>query len=382
MDEIKLELYPGDESAAPLVQVDKSMTNSVYKEEADNPLTLASLPENQQAMVKDFMDKIDITDSNLVITYGSAPQNKIAQFSDSVLESVRTKDLGEAGKLLSALVVEIKGFDADGEEKKGLAKLFSGPKKSYDKMMADYSKTETNITRITTGLETQQRQLLKDIEIFDHMYENNHEYFKELSLYIIAGNEKLKEINSITLPALKAKAESSGSELEAQEYNDMANAANRFEKKLHDLTLSRTISLQMAPQIRLIQNNDAQLVDKIQSSLVNSIPLWKNQMVIGMGLANSKAALETQKKVTEMTNELLRKNSEMLKQGSLEVAKEGEKGIVSIETIQKTNQDLLDTIYGIIEIQEKGKADRQAATLELERIENDLKKALLETKGR
>ena len=382
MEEIKLELYPGDGSAAPLVQADKNIAESVYKTEAENPLTLAALPENQQAMVKDFMDKIDITDSNLVITYGSAPQNKIAQFSDSVLESVKTKDLGEAGKLLSALVVEIKGFDADGEEKKGLAKLFAGPKKSYDKMMADYSKTETNITRITTGLETQQRQLLKDIEVFDKMYENNHEYFKELSLYIIAGNEKVKEINSVTLPALKAKAEASGSELDAQEYNDMANAANRFEKKLHDLTLSRTISLQMAPQIRLIQNNDAQLVDKIQSSLVNSIPLWKNQMVIGLGLANSKAALETQKKVTEMTNELLRKNSEMLKQGSIEVAKEGEKGIVSIETIQKTNQDLLDTIYGIIEIQEKGKADRTSATLELERIENELKQALLQTKGR
>jgi len=382
MEEIKLELYPADTNTNVPVQVEKSMADSIYKEESENPLALASLPENQQAMVKDFMDKIDITDSNLVITYGSAPQNKIAQFSDNVLNSVKTKDLGEAGKLLSALVVEIKNFDTDGEEKKGLAKIFAGPKKSYDRMMTDYSKAETNISRITTGLETQQRQLLKDIEIFDQMYENNYNYFKELSLYIIAGNEKLKEINSVTLPALKAKAESSGSELDAQEYNDMANAANRFEKKLHDLTLSRTISLQMAPQIRLIQNNDAQLVDKIQSSIVNSIPLWKNQMVIGLGLANSKAALETQKKVTDMTNELLRKNSEMLKQGSIEVAKEGEKGIVSIETIQKTNQDLLDTIYGIIEIQEKGKADRQAAAIELERIENELKTALLQTKGR
>ena len=382
MEEIKLELFPGETNVNQAAPVDTSMVDTVYKAESENPLTLASLPDNQQAVVKEFMDKIDIKDSNLIITYGSAPQNKIAQFSDSVLESVKTKDLGEAGKLLSALVVEIKSFDTEGEEKKGLAKLFSGPKKSYDKMMADYSKVETNISRITTGLETQQRQLLKDIEIFDHMYENNYNYFKELSMYIIAGNEKMKEINSVTLPALKAKAEASGSELDAQEYNDMANAANRFEKKLHDLTLSRTISLQMAPQIRLIQNNDAQLVDKIQSSIVNSIPLWKNQMVIGMGLANSKAALETQKQVTDMTNELLRKNSEMLKQGSLEVAKEGEKGIVSIETIQKTNQDLLDTIYGIIEIQEKGKADRQAASLELERIENELKTALLQTKGR
>ena len=382
MEEIKLELFPGDINAVRPVQADKSMANSVHKEEAEKPLTLTALPADQQAIVKEFMDKIDITDSNLVITYGSTPQNKIAQFSDSVLANVRTKDLGEAGKLLSSLVTEIQGFDADGEEKKGLAKLFAGPKKSYDRMMADYSKTETNITRITTGLETQQRQLLKDIEVFDRMYENNYNYFKELSLYIIAGNEKVKEINSVTLPELKAKAEKSGNELDAQSYNDMANAANRFEKKLHDLTLSRTISLQMAPQIRLIQNNDAQLVDKIQSSIVNSIPLWKNQMVIGMGLANSKAALDTQKKVTEMTNELLRKNSEMLKQGSIEVAKEGEKGIVSIETIQKTNQDLLDTIYGIIEIQEKGRADRQAATIELERIESELKTALLETKGR
>ena len=379
MDEIKLELFPsGDDE-----KEQKNLPSvSDIQGESDSSLDIQALSPEQQAMVRDFVQKIDISDSNMVITFGGAPQAKIAQFSDSVLNTVRTKDLGEAGKLLSDLVVEIKNIDDGEEEKRGLAKLFSGPKKSFDKLVANYSKAETNVDKIVSSLEAQQRQLLKDIEIFDMMYENNYNYFKELSLYIIAGNEKIKELNEIILPDMKAKAEESGAEIDAQKYNDMLNATNRFEKKVHDLQLTRTISLQMAPQIRLIQNNAAQLVDKVQSSIVNSIPLWKNQMVIALGLANAKTALEAQQRVSNLTNELLRKNSEMLKQGSLEVARESERGIVSIDTIKKTNQDLLDTIYGIIDIQEKGKVERQAATAELEKIEGELKEALLATKGR
>jgi uncharacterized protein YaaN involved in tellurite resistance len=380
MDEIKLELFPGEGE-------NTTEKNEITPANADvstsnQPMTIDALSEDERKLVKDFMEKIDISDSNLVVTYGSSAQNKIAQFSDNVLDSVKTKDMGEAGKLLSNLVVEIQNFEEDGEEKKGLFKLFSGAKKSYDKIIASYSKAETNIDKISSSLEGQRRVLLKDIEIFDAMYENNHQYFKELSLYIVAGNEKLREINEVMLPELKSKAEASKDEIDAQKYNDMVNAANRFEKKIHDLTLSRAISLQMAPQIRLLQNNDAQLADKIHSSLVNSIPLWKNQMVIALGLANSKNALEMQRKVTDMTNDLLRKNSEMLKQGSLDVARESERSIISIETVQQTNKDLLDTIYGIIEIQEKGKQDRAAATTALVKIEDELKTALLATRGK
>ena len=379
MDEMKLELFPSGDDVKE--QESRSRVADIQND-GDASLDIGALSPEQQAMVKDFVQKIDITDSNMVITYGGAPQNKIAQFSDSILNTVRTKDLGEAGKLLSDLVVEIKNIDDGEEEKRGLARLFSTPKKSFDKLVANYSKAEVNVEKIVSSLEAQRHQLLKDIEIFDMMYENNYNYFKELSLYIIAGNEKLKELNEITLPAMQAKAQESGSEIDAQKYNDTVNATNRFDKKIHDLKLTRTISLQMAPQIRLIQNNAAQLVDKVQSSIVNSIPLWKNQMVISLGLANSKNALEAQKRVTNVTNDLLRKNSEMLKQGSLEIARESERGIVSIDTIKKTNQDLLDTIYGIIDIQEKGKAERDAATAELEKIEVELKEALLATRGR
>jgi len=379
MDEIKLELFPSGDNAK---EQEYLPSTTDIQDERDTSLDIQALSPEEQAMIRDVVGQIDITDSNMIITFGSPAQNKIAQFSDNVLSNVRTKDLGEAGKLLSNLVVEIKNIDDGEEEKRGLARLFSGPKKSFDRLVANYSRAETNVDNIVRSLEEQQRQLLKDIELFDMMYDNNRNHFKELSLYIIAGNEKLRELNEITIPAMQAKAQESGSEIDAQKYNDMLNATNRFEKKLHDLKLTRTISLQMAPQIRLIQNNAAQLVDKVQSSIVNSIPLWKNQMVIALGLANSKTALEAQQRVSNLTNELLKKNSEMLKQGSLEVARESEKGIVSIDTIKKTNQDLLDTIYGIIDIQEKGKTERDVATAELEKIEGELKEALLATKRR
>jgi len=344
-----------------------------------NAVTELSAEDRQ--MVADLIEKTDIMDSGAIIAYGASPQNKIAAFSDSVLKNIRTRETGAAGKLLSDLVVEIKNFDATGEQKTGFLSIFSSVSKSIDKMRANYSRVETNVDKITDALEEHRRQLMKDIATYDALFESNFNYFKELNLYIYAGKEKIEHTDEQLLPALRAKAEASGDQLDIQRFNDAQNALNRFEKKIHDLELSRMISLQMAPQIRLIQNNDAQLVDKIQSSIVNSIPLWKNQIVISMGLANAKAALETQRRVTDMTDDLLRKNSEMLKQGSLEVAKESERGIVSIETIQKTNRDLIETITGVLEIQKQGGLQRQSAEVELNRIENELKQTLIAAKN-
>jgi uncharacterized protein YaaN involved in tellurite resistance len=346
----------------------------------NDSLSISSLSEAEQQSVKDFVKQININDNNAVVTYGSSAQKKIADFSDTVLKNVRSKDLGEAGELLSGLVVEIQNFDSIGEEKKGIFALISNAKKTVDKMVASYSKVEVNVEKITESLENHRRQLLKDIAIYDSMFENNYNYFKELNMYIIAGKEKLREIEEVTIPQLRAKAETSNDEIDAQKLNDVLNAQNRFEKKIHDLLLSRTISLQMAPQIRLVQNNNSQLVDKIQSTIVNSIPLWKNQIVIALGLAHSKQALETQKQVTSMTNELLKKNSEMLKTGSIEIARESEKGIVEIETVQKTNKDLIETIKTVLEIQQKGSEARHAAEIELGKIEDELKQALIDTK--
>ena len=369
MNDIKLEWTDGNDASLVPVSNDRS-----------TELTIDNLSPDERRSVQDFVAKIDILDSNAVVAYGAASQNKIAAFSDSVLKNIRTKDTGSAGQLLSNLVAEIGNFDASGEQKTGLKKLFSGAKGSIDKIKASYSRIESNVDKITDSLEGHRIQLMKDVATYDVMFENNYEHFKELSLYIIAGKEKIREVNDDLLPRLAAAAES-GDHIDAQRLNDAKNALNRFEKKVHDLELSRMISLQMAPQIRLIQNNDAQLVDKIQSSIVSAIPLWKNQIVISMGLANAKAALDTQRKVTDMTNDLLQKNSEMLKQGSLEVARESERSIVSIETIQKTNRDLIDTINGVLDIQRQGSQQRMSAELELARIEGELKQALITAKN-
>jgi len=347
----------------------------------DRQYGIAQLTPEEQAKVTEFVKQINITDNNAIISYGAPAQKKIADFSDNVLRSVRTKDAGEAGKLLTNLMVEIQNFDSDSEEKKGVMGFFGGVKKSIDKMNANYAKVEVNVDKISNALENHKRQLLKDVALYDSMFESNYNYFKELNMYIIAGQEKLKDINENILPALRAKAEASGDEVDAQRLNDMANAINRFEKKLHDLQLSRMISLQMAPQIRLIQNNDMQLVDKIQSSIVNAIPLWKNQIVIALGLSNASNALAAQKKVTETTNAMLRKNSEMLKQGSIEIAKESERGIIELETVQKTNNDLIETIKTVLDIQQKGAEERRAAEAQLVKIEDELKQALLSAKG-
>jgi len=368
MDNIKLEFG----ASTPNAPVTEETVNATYD--------ITSLSPEEQTAVKDFVKQINIEDNNAVVTYGAPAQKKIADFSDSVLKNVRTKETGEAGKMLTSLMVEIQNFDASGQEKKGFMALIGGAKKSVDKIVASYSNVEVNVDKITNALENHRRQLLKDIALYDAMFENNYNYFKELNMYIIAGKEKLKEVEEVMIPELRKKAEASKDELDAQRLNDMINSCNRFEKKIHDLQLSRMISLQMAPQIRLVQNNDAQLVDKIQSSIVNAIPLWKNQIVIALGLANSSAALAVHKQVSSTINETLRKNSEMLKQNTIEVASESEKGIVEIETIQKTNQDLIETIKTVIDIQQKGSQARRAAEEQLGKIEVELKQALIEAK--
>ena len=321
----------------------------------------------------------DINDSTQILQYGVQAQTKISEFSDSVLENVRTKNTGEVGELLSDLVSQIKSFDGDISGKKGLlGKLFSSAKKEVDYIIAKYSKIEKNVDTIEKSLEKDKIQMLKDITIFDSMYEKNLEYFKELSLYIIAGDKKIDELNNTVLPELRSKAEKSNDQLDAQAVNDTENLINRFEKKIYDLKTTRVISIQMAPQIRLLQNNEAELVEKIQSSITNTIPLWKNQMVLALGISNAKKALKNQQEVSKLTNEMLKKNSETLKQGSIEIAEESEKAIVDVETLQKTNQDLIETLDSVIEIHKNGRIKRQEAENTLEAIEKELKAKMLE----
>jgi len=339
---------------------------------------IQNLNEEEQQAVREFAQKINLKDPAMILQYGAAAQTKIAQFSDSVLQNVRTNQMGEVGQSLSSLVVEIKSFDASAtEERRGILAKLGGFKRRMEKMAAGYSKVETNINRIQSELEGHQRQLMKDIHTLNVLYDKNHDYFKELTMYIAAGEEKLDQFLNQEVPIQRQKAESTGDQMEAQILNDMMQMADRFEKKLHDLKLSRTISIQMAPQIRLLQNNDGVLLEKIQSSIVNSIPLWKNQMVLAVGMANSRAALEAQAKVTDMTNTLLQRNSEMLRQGTVDIAQEAERGIVSIDTIKKNNENLIATINEVLQIQEKGRQDRAQAEDELVRIEGELKQALL-----
>lgn len=366
-------------------KIEKEILNEeqVTEEKVESSLNYELLePEVKQA-IDEFCLKVDVTDSAQLLQYGASAQNKISTFSESVLQTVKTKNAGEVGDLLASLVVQVKDFDADVPESlnpKGLYGLFFNAKKQIEKMIAKFSKVETNIAKIEKQLETQKIKMLKDITIFDTMYEKNLEYFKDLSLYIIAGEKKLEELRNVTLPELQKAAETSGEQADIQKVNDMVNAINRFEKKIYDLKTTRIISLQMAPQIRLIQNNDSELVEKIQSSLINTIPLWKNQIVIALGLANAKSALEVQKAVTDTTNEMLQKNSEMLKQGTIEIAEESEKAIVNVETLQKTNKDIIETLDKIVEIHKVGREKRLAAENELINIEQELKNKMLEIK--
>ncbi len=342
---------------------------------------MEQLSDAEKQAIKDFAEKIDITDANIVLQYGAGAQKNISDFSSAALGNVRTKDMGEVGDMLSDLVVELKGLDIDPEEKKGFLGLFKRAGNHLASLKAQYDDAEANVNRITEELEKHQIVLLKDVAMLDKMYELNQAYFKELSMYILAGKEKLATERATTLVELKAKAEKSGLPEDAQAYNDYINMCSRFEKKLHDLELTRMISIQMSPQIRLIQNNDSLMIEKIQTSIANTIPLWKSQMVLALGMAHSKQAMEAQREVTDITNELLRKNSEMLKTGSIEVAIEAERGIVDMETLKQTNQDLIDTLEEVRRIQSEGSQKRREAEVELGRIETELKNKLLEMKG-
>ena len=362
------------------IKNDIAGTTTVSETQVEESLDYNKLNDQEKTAIDEFVEKIDEKDTNMIISFGAPAQTKISKFSDEVLNNGKTNKLGAVGDLLADLAGEIKSFDG-GVDINMKPSLFNSIKKQIKRLMARYSKVETNINKIERELEGHKVQMMKDIAIFDQMYEKNIEYFKELSLYIIAGNKKLEQLKNEVLPALHQKAEETGEQNDAQAYNDMINIVNRFEKKLYDLKTTRIISIQMAPQIRLIQNNDTELVDKIQSSLINTIPLWKNQMIIALGLANANKALEAQKKVTDLTNDMLVKNSELLKQGTVKIAKESERGIVDLETVKKTNQDLMDTIDSLIKIHEEGSQKRAEAEGELNKIEGELKAKLLELKA-
>lgn len=349
-------------------------SRELVAEKAESSLNIENLSPEERKMVEEFSKSIDVTDSTVLVQYGAPAQSKISAFSDSMLNNYRTKDLGEQGKLLSDLVVEIGDFDTAAAQKKG---FFTSVKRQFEKTVAQYNKVNANVDNIVQKLEEHKRQLIKDVAMFDQLYEKNAEYFKEISLYIIAGKERIKEINESTIPELAAKAEATGDQNDLQALRDMKDIVVRFDKKLNDLMLSRMISIQMAPQIRMLQSNETQLADKIQSTIMNAIPLWKNQIVIALGLNNAKAALQAQRQVTDMTNELLKKNSEMLKTGTIEIAKESERGIVDIETLRQTNSDLITTINEVVRIQDEGKAKRLAAEQELQKMEGELKQAVL-----
>ncbi|MCR4992481.1 MAG: toxic anion resistance protein [Lachnospiraceae bacterium] len=337
------------------------------------------LTEEEKAIVNDFASKIDISDSNMVMTYGSAAQQHIASFSESALNSVKTKDLGQIGETLSSLVVQLKTLDEP--EKKGIAGWFQRKKRDVATMKANYTKAEANVDKIVEMLEQHQVTLMKDIALFDQMYDLNLKYYKELTMYIIAGKKRLAEVRANELQELRKKAEETGAQEDAQAYNDFSNLCDRFEKKLHDLELTRMISIQMGPQTRMLQNNDTLMVEKIQSSIVNTIPLWKSQMVLALGIEHGRQATAAQSAVTNMTNELLKKNAETLKMATIETAKEAERSVVDIETLKTTNENLISTLDEVMKIQTEGKAKRAAAEQELGRIEGELKQKLMELKS-
>ena len=336
------------------------------------------LSEAERKQVDEFSKKIDISDSQLVLNYGVAAQKSVAGFSESALKSVRTKDLGEVGEALSSLVIELKNFGQEEEDKGGIFGFFKKAGNKMETMKAQYSKAEVNVDKIVRELEQHQVVLMKDIAMFDQMYELNLKYYKELTMYIIAGKKRLAQVQAEDLEELRKKAERTGAQEDAQAYNDLVQMCNRFEKKLHDLELTRMVSIQMGPQTRMLQNNDTLMVEKIQTSLVNTIPLWKSQMVLALGMENSRKATAAQAAVTNTTNELLRKNAEMLKMGTISAAKEAERSIIDIETLQHTNQQLISTLDEVIQIQKEGAQQRREAEVELGRIEGELKQKLME----
>ena len=368
-------------NAQAVAEVAEEQKEEVQEEIPVERPELEKLSPAEQAAVKEFSKKIDILNTEQVLNYGSNAQKNISEFSDSALNAVRTKDLGEVGTMLSDLVVELKGMNFDPEQKKGLFGLFNKAKQDIASVKAQYDKAEVNVDKIVEQLERHEVTLLKDISLMDKMYEKNQEYMKELTMYIIAGKLRIEELRSVDLPELQRKAQESGLPEDAQAANDFANMIGRFEKKIHDLELTRTISLQMSPQIRMIQNNDTLMSEKIRSSIVNTIPLWKSQMVLGLSMYHSEEAMKAQREVTDVTNQLLESNAKKLHQGSVNVAKESERGIVDIETLKKTNQELIATLDEVRQIQDDGRAKRQQAEEELGRIEGQLKQKLLEMKG-
>ena len=346
--------------------------------DAEDLAERARLSPAEQQQADEFSQKINLHESSVIMQYGSSAQKKMTTFSESALSSVRSKDLGEVGGMLSGLVTELKGFSLEETEKSGFLGFFKKTSNKINLMKARYDTAENNVNQIVTALEGHQVVLLKDIAMLDKMYDQNVLYFKELTMYIVAGKKKLQEVRDSELVELRQKAEASGLPEDAQAVNDLTNLCDRFEKKLYDLELTRTISIQMAPQIRLIQNNDTLMSEKIQSTLVNTIPLWKSQMVLALGMAHSQQAAQAQREVSDMTNELLRKNADALKTSTILTAKESERGVVDIETLQATNQSLIATLDEVVKIQEEGRAKRGEAEIELARMEDELKHKLLE----
>lgn len=361
------------------VLAEESTSAEIHTAE-ENMATVQLTPEEQK-MVDDFAARIDITNTQQVLQFGAGCQKKIADFSETALDNVRTKDMGEVGEMLTQVVSELRSIE-EGDEGKGVFGFFKKKANQLSDMKAKYDKAEVNVNKISNALEAHQVTLLKDVAMLDKMYELNLNYFKELSMYILAGKKKLKEAQEVELPELVARAEQSKLPEDTQAARDYSEMCNRFEKKIHDLELTRTVSLQMAPQIRLIQNNDTVMSDKIQSTLVNTIPLWKSQMVIAIGLNHSTDAARAQREVSDMTNELLKKNAENLKTATLETARESERGIIDIETLKTTNQTLITTLDEVLKIQQEGREKRRNAEVELQKLENDMRNKLLELTNR
>ena len=371
MDDIVLSFDSNKKEELDLIKEDK-VERSVI-----DSFDESSLSESERKMVEDFSKEIDIGNSQLVLEYGAGVQKKMSDFSDSTLSVIRTKDLGEVGDMISNLVVELKGFDASDEDK-GILGFFKRGSKKTQLMRANYDKAENNVNSIVKSLENQQVTLMKDISTLDQMYDLNKNYYKEVSMYILAGKKKLADIKNKELPALSEKARLSGLQEDAQNLNDLNNQIDRFEKKLHDLDLSRMISIQTAPQIRMVQNNNILMVEKIQSTIVNTIPLWKNQMVLALGVSHSNEAIRAQREVSNITNELLKKNADNLKMASIETAKESERGIVDIESLKHTNEALISSLDEVMKIQVESRAKRKEAENEIARLENELKNKMIE----
>ncbi|MDO4845376.1 MAG: toxic anion resistance protein [Oscillospiraceae bacterium] len=382
MDELERAL--ADETAAAVAS--EQPTSTAAPEEVSRPAATERMPEaaefermseKEQKAIEAVSAKIDVRDAGQILQYGAAAQKGMAEFSETALASAKNRDLGEVGEMVSKLLAELKGFDA-AEGKKGFLGLFKSARRSLELLRAKYERTSVTVADITAKLETHQTTLLKDIEILAQMYEKNLEYYKLLTMYILAGKMRIARDRETALASMREIARRTNLPQDAQAANDFENALQRFEKKLHDLEITRVVCIQMAPQIRLLQNNDAALADKIQSSIVNTIPLWRSQMVLSLGMQNSRAAMEAQREVTDMTNELIRKNAEMLKTGTLETAKEAERGIVDMETLKQANTELISTLDELLQIQRDGAKTRAEAETQLQLIESDLKKKLLE----